>query len=43
VLRMILLAFALVMFLLAGLSVKTLRVEFGWLGLAFLTAALWLR
>ena len=41
--HLILLVFALVFFILAGLDVSYPRVSFGWLGLAFLTVALWLR
>ena len=40
--RLILLVFAFVLFVLAGLEVSRPRVNFGWLGLALLTAALWL-
>jgi hypothetical protein len=40
-LRLIFLAFAIVLFLLAGFSISTTKLNFGWLGLAFLTAALW--
>jgi hypothetical protein len=40
--HLILLAFAFVLFVLAGLGIAHLRLQFGWLGLAFLTAALWL-
>jgi hypothetical protein len=40
--HLILLVFAFVLFVLAGLRVSHLRVDLGWLGLAFLTLALWL-
>jgi len=40
--RLVLLAFAVVLFLLAGCNVSHPRVSFGWLGLALLTIALWL-
>lgn len=41
--RVILLVFAFVLFVLAGLNVSTPRTNFGWLGLAALTAALWFK
>lgn len=41
-LRLVLLVFAFVLFVLAGLNVPATRVQLGWLGLALLTAALWL-
>jgi hypothetical protein len=41
--RLVLLAFAVVLFLLAGCGISHPRAHFGWLGLAFLTVALWLR
>lgn len=41
--RLILLCFAFVAFLLAGFEVPTARYSLGWFGLAALTAALWLR
>jgi hypothetical protein len=41
--RLILLAFALVFFVLAAGNIAHPRVNFGWLGLALLTVALWLR
>jgi hypothetical protein len=41
-LRLIFLVFAFVLFVLAGLGLTTMRLNFGWLGLAFLTLALWL-
>ena len=40
--HLVLLAFSFVLFVLAGLGVTHLRFQFGWLGLALLTAALWL-
>jgi hypothetical protein len=41
--RLVLLAFAVVLFLLAGCGISHPRAHFGWLGLALLTIALWLR
>ena len=41
--RMILLCLAFVLFLLADVNVATPRTSLGWLGLAFLTAAIWLK
>lgn len=41
-LHLIFLILAFVLFVLAGLNVKHLRFDLGWLGLAFLTLALWL-
>ena len=40
--RVILLVFAFVLFLCAAFNVSFPKVQFGWLGLAFLTAAEWL-
>ena len=40
--HLILLAFAFVLFILAGVGVQHVRFNLGWLGLAFLTLALWL-
>jgi hypothetical protein len=40
--RLILLVFAFVLFIIAGCNISLVRVNFGWLGLACLTAALWL-
>ena len=40
--RLILLVFAFVLFVLASLNVSYPRISFGWLGLAFLTLAIWL-
>lgn len=40
--HLILLVFAFVLFVLAGLNVAVPRVHLGWLGLACLTAAEWL-
>lgn len=40
--HLILLVFAFVFFLLAAFNVSFPKVSFGWLGLAFLTLALWL-
>jgi hypothetical protein len=39
--RIIFLALAFVLFVLSGLNVGHPRVSLGWLGLAFLTLALW--
>jgi hypothetical protein len=39
--HLILLAFAFVLFVIAGLGISHPRIAFGWLGLAFLTLALW--
>ena len=39
--RVILLAFAFALFVLAGLNITHPRCNLGWLGLAFLTLALW--
>ena len=43
-LRLVLLVFAFVLFILAGLNIPPAppRVQLGWLGLALLTAAVWL-
>jgi hypothetical protein len=41
--QLIFLVLAFVLFLLAGLNVSYPRVSFGWLGLAFLTFAIYLR
>lgn len=41
--RIILLCFAFVLFMLAGCEISTPRFSLGWLGLAALTVALWLR
>jgi hypothetical protein len=41
-LHLIFLVFAFVLFVLAGLGIEHPRANFGWIGLAFLTAALWL-
>jgi hypothetical protein len=41
--HLIFLVLAFVLFLLAALNVSYPRVSFGWLGLAFLTLAVWLR
>jgi hypothetical protein len=41
--RIILLCLAFVLFLLAGFNIATPRTSLGWLGLAALTLALWLR
>jgi hypothetical protein len=41
-LRLIFLVLAFVLFVLAGIGVAHPRWNFGWLGLAFLTLALWL-
>jgi hypothetical protein len=40
--HLILLAFAFVLFVLAGCNISHPKVNLGWLGLAFLTLALWL-
>ena len=40
-LHLVLLAFAVVLFLLAGCNVSHPKVSLGWLGLALLTIALW--
>jgi hypothetical protein len=40
--HIILIAFAFVFFIVAALNIGHPRVSFGWLGLAFLTLALWL-
>jgi hypothetical protein len=42
VFHLVCLVFAFVLFVLAGLNVGHPRVTLGWLGLAFLTLALWL-
>jgi hypothetical protein len=39
----ILVVLAFLLFLFAALGIRHQRVDFGWLGLAVLTAALWLR
>jgi hypothetical protein len=41
-LHLVLLAFAVVLFVLAAFNVSLPRVSLGWLGLALLTIALWL-
>lgn len=41
--RIILLCLAFVLFLLAGAEVTTPRLSLGWLGLAALTIAVWLK
>jgi hypothetical protein len=41
--HLILLAFAFVLFMLAGFNIAHPKLEFGWLGLALLTIALWFR
>ena len=41
--HLIFLVLAFVLFILAGVGVKHVRFDLGWLGLAFLTLALWLR
>jgi hypothetical protein len=41
--RLIMLCLAFVLFVLAGLNIATPRASLGWLGLACLTLALWLR
>lgn len=40
--HLILLVFAFVLFVLASLNISYPKVHLGWLGLAFLTLALWL-
>jgi hypothetical protein len=41
-LRLILLVFAFVLFVLAAIDIPSPKVKLGWLGLALLTAAVWL-
>jgi hypothetical protein len=41
--RTILIVLAFLLFIFSAFGVKHNRIEFGWLGLAILTAALWLR
>ena len=40
--RLIFLVFAFVLFVMAGLNISHPKANFGWLGLALLTLALWL-